>query len=154
MQLAQIVLMKRSPCAIAFWLSIIALTATPGVINAGPFGDFFSAVRRSTAHPDYKPRSHQGIRARNESPPDAGQTTENSGYRVVAPPGRHNIRMAKATWATDEREGDLAYGIPVPGKKGLVTSPFAPDSGYVGVGSFSPGTEVKDPYTGKIFPTP
>jgi len=42
----------------------------------------------------------------------------------------------------------------VPGKPGWVTSPFAPDSGYVDVTGFLPGTEVEDPYTGKIFLTP
>jgi hypothetical protein len=29
-----------------------------------------------------------------------------------------------------------------------------PDSGYIDVHSFPPGTEIKDPYTGKIFLTP
>ncbi|HEY3038287.1 MAG TPA: hypothetical protein VGJ66_06095 [Pyrinomonadaceae bacterium] len=62
--------------------------------------------------------------------------------------------MAKATAATKNRKGDLPYGIPVPGKQGLVTSPFSPDSGYIDVRSFPPGTEVKDPYTGKSFLTP
>lgn len=46
------------------------------------------------------------------------------------------------------------YGKPVPGKPGFVTSPYAPTQGYVDVRDFSPGTEVKDPYTGKIFLVP
>ena len=37
---------------------------------------------------------------------------------------------------------------------GLVTSPFAPDGGYVDVTGFPPGTAVEDPYTGKVFLTP
>ena len=49
---------------------------------------------------------------------------------------------------------DYPYGTPVPGKPGFVTSPHAPYSGYVDVRGFPPGTEVKDPYTGKIFLTP
>ncbi len=46
------------------------------------------------------------------------------------------------------------YATPVPGKAGFVTSPHAPYSGYVDVRGFPPGTEVKDPYTGKIFLVP
>ena len=43
------------------------------------------------------------------------------------------------------------YGTPVPGKPGFVTSPHSPYAGYVDVRGFPPGTEVKDPYTGKSF---
>jgi hypothetical protein len=59
-----------------------------------------------------------------------------------------------ATAVRKNGKSDLPYGIPVPGKQGLVTSPFSPDSGYIDVRSFPPGTEVKDPYTGKSFLTP
>ena len=49
---------------------------------------------------------------------------------------------------------DDPYGTPVPGKPGFVTSPFAPQAGYVDVRGFPPGTPVKDPYTGKVFLVP
>ena len=49
---------------------------------------------------------------------------------------------------------DYPYAQPVPNKPGFVTSPYAPYSGYVDVRGFPPGTEVKDPYTQKVFLVP
>ena len=49
--------------------------------------------------------------------------------------------------------GTIPYGIPVPNKPGFVTSPHS-SAGYVDVRGFPPGTEVKDPYSGKIFLVP
>ncbi|MGH8046989.1 MAG: hypothetical protein ACREKL_07060 [Chthoniobacterales bacterium] len=45
------------------------------------------------------------------------------------------------------------FAIPVPGKPGYVTSPYSSD-GYIDVRGFPKGTEVKDPYSGKIFLVP
>jgi hypothetical protein len=43
--------------------------------------------------------------------------------------------------------------VPVPGKQGFVRSPYSPDK-MTDVRGYAPGTEVKDPYTGKIFLVP
>jgi len=50
--------------------------------------------------------------------------------------------------------GDIPYAKPVPGKPGFVFSPYDQYKGYIDVRGFPPGTEVKDPYSGKSFLVP
>ena len=155
--------MKRSLRVIFVCLSVFTLLAATELAEAGPFEDFFRSVRNSFARPAPKPRPPQSRQTRrkqnNETPPSDASDASNSQTSpsptpAPAPPNRTNVRVAKATAARKNGKGDLPYGIPVPGKQGLVTSPFSPDSGYIDVRSFPPGTEVKDPYTGKTFLTP
>ena len=163
MQAVSVRVMKPPLHTIAMCLSIFTLFGAPEIGQAGPFDDFFRSIRNSFARPAPKPRSPQPRRSSpkqsNETPPsDASDTSTNqispSPTPAPAPPNPNNVRVAKATAARRNRNSDLPYGIPVPGKQGLVTSPFSPDSGYIDVRSFLPGTEVKDPYTGKSFLTP
>jgi hypothetical protein len=51
-------------------------------------------------------------------------------------------------------KGDIPYAKPVPGKPGFVFSPYDQYKGYIDVRGFPPGTEVKDPYSGKSFLVP
>lgn len=60
----------------------------------------------------------------------------------------------KITTPDTMKKGDVPYATPVAGKPGYVASPYAPYSGWVDVRGFPPGTEVKCPYTGKIFLVP
>ncbi|MGK0185004.1 MAG: hypothetical protein ACI9R3_000778 [Verrucomicrobiales bacterium] len=53
------------------------------------------------------------------------------------------------------REESYPYGLPVPGKVGMVYSPYVEDSGkYVDVRNIPAGTLVKDPYSDKFFKVP
>ncbi len=60
---------------------------------------------------------------------------------------------APAPAAPPTAKGDYPYGVPVPGKPGFVRSPYSPDK-MTDVRGYAPGTEVKDPYTQKIFLVP
>jgi hypothetical protein len=71
-----------------------------------------------------------------------------------APPVENATTSPPPTAApTKIAKGDYPYGIPVPGKPHLVESPYSPGK-YIDVEGFPPGTEVKDPYTDKIFLVP
>jgi hypothetical protein len=48
----------------------------------------------------------------------------------------------------------LPAGVPVAKKPGFVKSPYAQNDALIDVRGFPSGTEVTDPYTGKIFVTP
>ncbi|PYJ44949.1 MAG: hypothetical protein DME85_14015 [Verrucomicrobia bacterium] len=145
--------MKGTLRAIVVWLSIATLISATDVAKAGPFRDFFRALRSAIAHPNEKPRRHRSHK-HNETPPSDASNGQTSGSPVPAPPGQRDVRWAKAASGANQQKTELPYGTPVPGKPGLVTSPFAPDSGYIDVTGFPPRTEVEDPYTGRIFLTP
>jgi len=98
-------------------------------------------------------------------PADTGSTESNNGPAPVpdnggpiapppqTPPPPPTQQQANGNGAAPQK-ADYPYAQPVPGKPGYVVSPYAPGSGYVDVRGWAPGTEVKDPYTGKIFLVP
>jgi hypothetical protein len=95
--------------------------------------------------------------------PDYMQTTPPPGMYgprdTVAPvvptdveqPPREITQMPSAAGAAPR---DFPVGTPVAGKPGFVTSPYKPYAGYVDVRGFTPGEQVKCPYSGKIFLVP
>jgi hypothetical protein len=89
---------------------------------------------------------------RDSAPSDSSTTSRRSGpVDEPAPP-----RDTPPPQPPQEpvKTGDLPYAKGVAGKPGFVTSPYSPASGYIDVRGFPPGTEVKDPYTGKTFLVP
>jgi hypothetical protein len=90
-----------------------------------------------------------------EYPPPQQPFNPNGPAQPVAPspPQAPASTPPPAAPPTKVAKGDYPYGIPVPGKPHLVESPYSPGK-YIDVEGFPPGTEVKDPYTDKIFLVP
>lgn len=104
----------------------------------------------------------QRVRHRVAKYPAEGQTAVPQGQQPFNPnaPAPENTAapegappVASTPSSAKVAKGDYPYGIPVPGKPHVVESPFSPGK-FIDVEGFPPGTEVKDPYTGKIFRVP
>jgi len=148
------------PVAVLFFLSARS-------VNADPVGDFFKKVGQSvskafqprpTPNPTEKKTKRVSRRPTSSqsnlveaSPTPLEQLTNLVKEEKLPPP----VTVLRASAVPAEKtKGDLPYGIPVPGHKGMVTSPYSPEGNYVDVSLFAPGSAVRDPYTGKIFLVP
>lgn len=145
-----------------FALTISALLIVSRA-HAGSVGDFFKALGNSIAHPGQgkkpvpktqtkKPKG-KGSEQSADYPPTPAPPMPPPTPTPTATTSQPPVRVASAP-PTNNSKRDIPYGIPVPNKPGFVTSPYSPKAGYVDVRGFPSGTEVKDPYSGKIFLTP
>jgi hypothetical protein len=149
-------------------LSVTALLFLSGrCVSAEPVGDFFKKVGQSVSNA-FQPRptpnpnekktkraarhpSSRNLTANGASPAPVEVPTVVAKEENVTP----TVVVQRAAAVPPEKaKGDMPYGIPVPGHKGMVTSPYSPEGNYIDVSAFASGSAVKDPYTGKIFLVP
>ncbi|HEX4537100.1 MAG TPA: hypothetical protein VH140_09150 [Candidatus Acidoferrum sp.] len=105
-----------------------------------------------TAH--HRPARYPATQTAEYPPPQQPFNPNGPVQPTNAPPAEPPPTTPPPTAApTKVAKGDYPYGIPVPGKPHLVESPYSPGK-YIDVEGFPPGTEVKDPYTDKIFLVP
>lgn len=139
-----------------------------GPVSAGPV-DFLKRVGRSIVHPQHvepatrKTRVSRKKKKATDSKPKVATPSTPSPTASVAPvveavpavtPTPLPVRAASGVPTGQMSGADLPYGVPVAGRPGFVTSPYSPSGGYVDVRGFPSGTEVRDPYSGKVFRTP
>jgi len=147
------------------WICLLAvalLFLSGRSVNADPVGDFFKKLGQSVSkafqpHPTPRP-TRKTTRASRQATSQESNAVEAAPTPLGAPskPAKEaSPAVQSASVAPKEKaRGDMPYGIPVPGQKGMVTSPYLPEGNYIDVSAFAPGSAVKDPYTGKIFRVP
>ena len=154
-------------------LLVIALLFLSGsFVNAG-IGDFFKKVGQSSSkplqrepqqqppsqstHPQPAKTPHATRRSTPRATPAAAGTSPAEAQPSHPPKEDESPNNVRALSAADleKLKASLPYAVPVPGRKGMVTSPYTPEDGkYIDVTSFPSGSIVKDPYTGKFFLVP
>lgn len=141
---------KRMPIRFILALSILGLGMISNVANADPIGDFFKRLGNSIAHP----QKHPNKKTASTQSAKKNASPSSSPGGASPSPTEQTKRAVNAPPDSKGKKRDVPYAIPIPNKPGFVTSPFSPTGGYVDVRGFPSGTEVKDPYSGKIFLTP
>ena len=167
-------LLSRKACyrlARLVLLAISLLFLNGSFVNAGPVGDFFKKVGHSISKPlqSQSPPPPQSTRPQPANTPQATRRRTSRAAPAAAatapavgqpshPPKEEeltgSVRPISAADIAKAKAG-LPYGIPVPGRKGMVSSPYLPEEDkYIDVTGFASGAVVKDPYTGKFFLVP
>ena len=165
--------MKINP--LIFLVVIPLLFLSGPYVNAGPVGDFFKKVGQSISKPSQaqpppppqpppqltRPQSanapHATRRRTSRTAPAAAATPPGVGQTSQPPKEEESTGTMRRVSAADieKAKAGLPYGIPVPGRKGMVTSPYLPEEDkYIDVTGFASGSVVKDPYTEKFFLVP
>jgi hypothetical protein len=161
--------MKMNPLL----LVVIPLLVFSGpCVNAGPVGDFFKKVGQSISKPLSQPQPqpppqttrpqpantpHATRRRTSRTAPAAAATPSGVAQPSQPPKEEGSTGTVRRVSAADieKAKAGLPYGIPVPGRKGMVSSPYLPEEDkYIDVTGFASGSVVKDPYTEKFFLVP
>ena len=163
--------MKMKPLILLVVIPLLVLSGS--YVNAGPVGNFFKKVGQSISKPLQSqpppPPQPQSTRPQPTKTPHATRrsTSRAAPAAATAPPAEaqpsHPSKEGESTGSVrrvsaadiEKAKAGLPYGIPVPGRRGMVTSPYLPEEDkYIDVAGFASGSIAKDPYTGKFFLVP
>lgn len=163
--------MKMKPFILLVVIPLLVLSGP--YVNAGPVGNFFKKVGQSISKPlQSQPPAPPPPQSTRPQPANTPQVTRRRTSRATPAAAATPPAVGQPSHLPKEEElsgsvrrvsnadiekakAGLPYGIPVPGRKGMVTSPYLPEENkYIDVTGFASGSAVKDPYTEKFFLVP